>query len=118
MAANEKSMAAFKPHQWQKGQSGNPGGVTKSVREVRDMLKKLHPDCEKALRGIIENWETDRRAAVQAIQVVYARSIGKERENLFTPKDRAALGAAAADLKNLPDEALDEIETVLRKYAT
>lgn len=119
-AANENQQRPLNQFSWQKGQSGNPAGTTKKVREVRDMLAKLHPDCEKALRCIIEDWQGDRRSALGAIQIVYARSIGKERESLYTPKDRAAaLGSLeAVDVKKLPDSALDELDAVLKKYAT
>jgi hypothetical protein len=119
-AANDRQQAPLTQFGWQKGQSGNPGGTSKKVREVRDMLAKLHPDCEAALRGMIAGWQDDRRAAVAAIQIVYARSIGKERESVFTPKDRAgAVGALdAVDVKKLPDAALDELDAVLKRYAT
>ena len=123
-AANERQQAPLTQFGWKKGQSGNPGGVSKSVREVRDMLKKLHPQCEAALQGIIESWNDggkgSKQAAIQAVAIVYARSIGKERESLYTSKDRAnALGVlGAVDVKTLPDEALDEIDAILRKHAT
>lgn len=124
-ASNDKQQAPLTQFGWQKGQSGNPGGISKRVREVREMLAKLHPECEKALRGIIEGWNDPdvkgaRNAAIQAIAIVYARSIGKERESVYTPKDRAAaLGTlGAVDVTKLPDAALDEMEAIVKKYAT
>lgn len=123
-AANEKQQAPLTQFGWQKGQSGNPGGISKRVREVREMLAKLHPECEKALRGIVESWNDgekgSKQAAIQAVAIIYARSIGKERESLYTPKDRAAaLGTlGAVDVTKLPDAALDEMEAIVKKYAT
>ncbi len=122
MKIDEKDnrVPVLRANAWQKGQSGNAGGVSKALREVRDALKKLHPQCAVALEGMVANWQEDPRSAIEAIKIIYARSIGKERESLYTPKDRsAALGAIeAVDIKKLPDAALDELDAVLRKYAT
>lgn len=99
---------------WAKGTSGNPGGTTKAVRQVRDMLKKLHPDCEVALRGMIANWQDDPRSALGAIQIVYARSIGKERdaEQLYKKTDTVPMGP---DLTTLSDDQLTRMQSILRE---
>lgn len=99
---------------WPKGQCGNPGGTTKAVRHVRDMLRKLHPDCEKALRGLIAQWEQHPFAALQAIQIVYARSIGKERDAdaLWSKTKTEAVGP---DFSGLSPDQLDRIDAIVKE---
>jgi hypothetical protein len=80
------------------------------------MLRKLHPDCERRLREIING--DDSKAALMAIQIVYARSIGKEKESeqLWRPKNNElAPGIPKVDLQTLSDEQLDRIHAIVRE---
>jgi hypothetical protein len=69
---------------WKPGQSGNPSGRPRSLREVRDICREACPDGARALAEIIrdrdENGklrETDGRVVAVVVQTLFTWGYGK-----------------------------------------
>lgn len=71
----------IRPHQWQKGQSGNPSGRKKTPSEVRDMLKDALEDAVKTLIELSQHAEKD-SVRYQAAQDLVDRVLGKPTQPL------------------------------------
>jgi hypothetical protein len=102
-----KNLQLFK-----KGTSGNPGGTTKAVREVRDLCRKMNPAACAKLEEILKT-ETDNAVVLAAIKIIFARSIGKEREaeTLYHKTQTESYGQI--DIKTLSDEQLLRIQRIV-----
>ena len=100
-------------HLFKKGQSGNPGGVTKAVRVVRDICRTMNPAACAKLEVILKT-EPDNRIVLEAIKVIFARSIGKEREaeSLYPTTQHAK---ADIDIKTLSDDQLNRINAIVKE---
>lgn len=69
---------------WKKGQSGNPGGKPKKVREVEELARKvLEQDGRNlafdALEQIVRTSE-DEKSRIKACELVMAYAYGKPRQ--------------------------------------
>jgi hypothetical protein len=60
-----------------KGQSGNPGGRPKEVKEVVELAREKGPEAIKALAGIMSNPNSPPAARVAAAGVILDRGYGK-----------------------------------------
>lgn len=118
-AANENQQRPLTQHGWQKGQSGNPAGLSKPLREVRKLAQAMCPEAMAKLGEIMRG--DDARASLEAIKIILARAIGKEREHegLYPGKERhlAFSPLGDVDLKVLSDSQLDRIESIIKENA-
>jgi hypothetical protein len=60
-----------------KGQSGNPGGRPKKVKEIEDLALEATPECLKILIKIAKRESEDSRARIAAIKEILDRGLGK-----------------------------------------
>lgn len=97
-----------------KGTSGNPGGITKAVKEVRDLCRKMTPIACSKLDDILKN-EPDNRIVLEAIKIVFSRSIGKEREaeSLYHKVQNEPGTQGLPDIKTMSDDQLARIQRIL-----
>lgn len=63
---------------WKKGQSGNPGGKSKKLEEVKSLAKQASPRAMQRLVELIES--DDERVALMAAEKVLERAWGKPKE--------------------------------------
>lgn len=63
---------------FKKGESGNPGGAPKWLKEVREGLKSLHPAAKQRLTSIIADGSD--KDATAAIRVVYEYTVPKPKQ--------------------------------------
>ncbi len=70
---SERSLANLRP--FQKGQSGNPSGRAKTIKEVRDMAREEAPRAFRRVVKLIDS--EDERVAFVAAQEVLNRAYGK-----------------------------------------
>lgn len=62
--------ARNKAFRWPKGQSGNPGGLTKTYFECRQLARQASPDMMRELIRLAQNAEDERVRSVCAIAVL------------------------------------------------
>ena len=99
-------------HQWQPGQSGNPGGVSKATRQAIALAKEASPRAMAALIGIMDDPAEDARARIVAVAHVLDRALGKPKDqppaddsgprvnyDAATPEQMKALSAAVATIR-------------------
>lgn len=60
---------------WQPGQSGNPGGMKKTPPDIKEALAAMLPAAVKRLGELLLS--DNEKIAVQAVQVVLDRNLGK-----------------------------------------
>ncbi len=108
----------MRDNMWKPGQSGNAGGLTKAVLEVRNLCQKLGPDVIARL-GTIALQAEDLRAAIEASKVILARGYGKEREaEGLADRDNARTdNLPDVDLKSLSSDQITRIEAILKESA-
>ncbi len=91
---------------WQKGQSGNPGGINKALKEATALARAASPD---AIRRLIELMrDADSRVAAVACNSVLDRGLGKVRD---LPPEDAARGVP--DLSGLSPEQMQALRAAL-----
>lgn len=90
------------------GQSGNPGGRPKAVREVEEMARQHTPAAVAALVRVMESDESPAAARVSAACALLDRGWGKPRQEVehsgaidTVPSDqrRARIAALVAKMK-------------------
>jgi hypothetical protein len=67
---------------WVKGQSGNPGGRSKGVKEVQDLARRYTTDAIQTLADICSNPEATPSARVSAAEVLLDRGWGKAAQKI------------------------------------
>jgi hypothetical protein len=94
---------------WQKGQSGNPGGLGgpgSAYHECRRICAEATPEATRKLIELIGS--DDQRVAFMAIKEVLERGIGKVRDHSNEQQNRI-------DLSALSDEERAAMLTMLKK---
>jgi hypothetical protein len=118
MSEDNTTPPARKPNsgQFQKGQSGNPGGRPKIPDEIKQAFESYLPDAIKVLGRALKG--KDERLAVMAAVHIAERVLGKPQQNVnakveTTDLARAhldalrALGAARGTADNGEDDAAE-----------
>lgn len=95
---------------WQKGQSGNPSGVSGHYREVQKLAAEASPDAMRTLIAIASDPGEDTRCRIVAAQTVLDRGIGKVREAEPEKADRPKL-----DVSRLSNEDRAALKAILVK---
>lgn len=117
---NAELTPEMKQHLWKPGQSGNPGGLSATLKEVKRLCKELCPEAVARLWEIA-NQDKDLKAANEAIKIIFARGIGKELEHATLEQLTKAVEEARpgldVDLKTLTTSQLDRIEAILKETA-
>lgn len=90
---------------WQKGTSGNPGGLGGAYREAKALCANKSLRAAQRLVELIE--DQDGRIAYMACMAVLERGIGKPREHAEEP--------ARVDLTALSDDERKAMAALLRK---
>ena len=67
---------------WVKGQSGNPGGRAKGVKEVQDLARRYTTDAIQTLADICSSTEATPSARVSAAEVLLDRGWGKAAQKI------------------------------------
>jgi hypothetical protein len=67
---------------FQKGQTGNPRGRPKVVREVRDLARQHTGDAIRVLASIMNDEGQDARARVAAANAILDRGNGKPQQSV------------------------------------
>ncbi|EHL99369.1 hypothetical protein HMPREF9946_03131 [Acetobacteraceae bacterium AT-5844] len=70
------------PTAFKKGQSGNPGGRLKAVKEVEELARSHTELAINALVGVLKNKEAPPAAQVRAAEVILERGWGKPRQSV------------------------------------
>lgn len=73
---------AFKAQQWKPGQSGNPGGRSPIIRELRDVAREHTVTALETLIGVMTNTEAPAAARVAAAAHMLDRGYGKPTQNI------------------------------------
>lgn len=104
---------------FRKGTSGNPGGQSAALREVKRLCKELCPQAVERLWAIA-NQDKDLKAANEAIKVILVRGLGREQdhEKLEQLTTAAETNAVSIDLKTLTDDQLARIEQIVNETAS
>lgn len=104
---------------FQKGKSGNPGGLSATMREVKQLCKELCPAAVARLWEIANN-DKDLKAANEAIKIIFARGIGREMdfERLEQLSKFVEPNTVSVDLKTLSDSQLERIEKIVNETAS
>src|SRR5262245_10988869 len=76
---NPTGKGGFKP-----GQSGNPGGRPKAVREVMELARAASPDAIQTLRDICANPDAPPAARVSAATALLDRGWGRPHQSTDT----------------------------------
>ena len=61
-----KPPAHLKPHLWVKGQSGNPGGLSKDLKPIMKLAQEMSPDALRTLNEIMLDLKAPPNARVAA----------------------------------------------------
>lgn len=85
---------------WKKGESGNPSGRPKVVKEVRDLARKHGSDAIDRLVELMR--DTDKRVAVQACVALLDRGYGRPPQSLDMTVEQAVI--SAVPLENTPED--------------
>ena len=80
---------------WQKGQSGNPGGIRGEYHAVRRLCADHSLEGAKQLISLMH--DTDTRVAIVAIKEVLDRGIGKPRDHSNEQGGKIDLSALSAE---------------------
>lgn len=89
---------------FQKGQSGNPGGLPKDLREVIHLARQHTVTAITALAKIAEKGESE-AAVISASEALLNRAWGKPRENVdLTTGGGAPLGLVVTFVGKDPDK--------------
>lgn len=91
---------------WTRGQSGNPGGRPKDLKEIQDLARALCPKAIRCLDRIMDDNDAPHAARVAAANVILDRGLGK-------PVQPTVI--AAIPFEELDDGAL--LQTIMRKAA-
>lgn len=83
---------------WQKGQSGNPGGRPKGLKEVQEAARKHTTDAIETLASIAKDTEQSASARVSAAEVLLDRGWGKAQQTI-----------EVEGLSGLPDHVIEAI---------
>lgn len=104
---------------WEKGKSANPGGLSSTMREVKQLCKELCPAAVARLWEIANN-DKDLKAANEAIKIIFARGIGREMdfERLEQLSKFVEPNTVSVDLKTLSDSQLERIEKIVNETAS
>lgn len=101
--AKGNNKPATKGRPFPKGKSGNPGGVSKAVKEIRDMCREMGPELITELYAIAKNGSSDHK--IQAIKELLNRGYGRSehvttiRLDRFATLTMAELDARIAELE-------------------
>jgi hypothetical protein len=68
--------------QWEKGQSGNPGGRPREIAEVRDLAREHTPEAINTLAEIMNNKDSKDAARVSAASALLDRGYGRPAQAL------------------------------------
>ena len=79
MQAGEDKRRArgFKP-----GQSGNPGGRPKALKEVEELCRKLTPQAIERLEKILTDDDAPAAAHTKAVEIILDRGWGKAKQSV------------------------------------
>lgn len=76
MKKAQNSAAESKPWQFKKGQSGNPGGRPKAVRELLERARKSVPAAFDLAERLLEDEEAEPRVRLDAAKFLTSYGIG------------------------------------------
>jgi hypothetical protein len=101
-------MKLLRGRPFSKGQSGNPGGRPKELREVTELARSAAPEAVKALVNIMNDSEAPPTARIAAATAILDRGFGRPAQSVDVS------GAVVVhDLTRLTDAQLDELERLV-----
>lgn len=100
---NRNFVKAGEEHRFQPGQSGNPDGRPKKVRQIEDIAQE---SAEVALKKLVKLMNSkDERVALSAAQAVLDRGVGKPKQTIANEVTRKR------DVTDIGDDELASIAT-------
>ena len=93
--------------QFQKGQSGNPGGrpkMTAEERKIRAAFKKLGPKAIKKLGEMLEADRLSSIAKVRIIEIILERAYGKVESSIKVTENKVTMEEAQAEIDKMFDD--------------
>lgn len=90
---------------FKKGQSGNPGGQPKWVKEVRDLLMEDAAAARKLLRRVIDDEGEETKERVRASEIVLSYTIPK-------PKQEMEVSGSVSTLQGIDAETIRKIASL------
>ena len=106
---------------FKKGQSGNPGGRSKVVKEVQDLARQHTTDAIKTLVAICKRGQSE-AARVAAASAILDRAYGKPTQTVntnvrrspvqFTDDELAAIAAGSSEGDAVEEDGEEELSSV------
>jgi len=103
--AKRNASAPENGKRWEKGVSGNPGGMTENQRKLKALCKEDADVAVKFMVALVKDTKASNRDRFAAASYIYDQAYGKARQSLhhtgeLTLTHEEALSALAEDIES------------------